>query len=162
MIDRIKDIFFTPHPYERDVLLCLAWFRAVFVTATGFGTAWGLYTLTHTWSSDLWTVVGIVVLLTEPFGAAILSADFIEHGFKRLLLGYTYNPRVMAAGELEGWTGPVLSTLDPNSQLILDTWQLHKYDVLYFKSRGTMDLSIERFTQAYWEGDPGSGKFGHD
>ena len=94
----------------------------------------------------------------EPFLAALLSADFIEHGLKQLLLGYTYNPRVMAAGELEGWTGPVLSTLDPNSRLILDTWQLHKYDVLYFKHSG-----IEhQFSQAVWEGDPGSGKFGHD
>lgn len=159
MIERLKDIFFTPHPYERDVLLCLAWFRAVFVTVTGFLTAWGLYTLARIYPGELWPVVWIIVLLIEPFLVALISADFIEHGLKRLMLGYTYNPRVMAAGELEGWTGPVLSTLESDSYTFVHQWEAHKYDVLYFKA-SIMENYPEVFIQAYWEGDPGSGKFG--
>ena len=83
------------------------------------------------------------------FLVALVSADFVEHYSKRHLLGYTYNPRVMAVGELE------CANITP-SPPFLQQWEAHKYDVLYYKDKdGT-------FKQALWEGDPGSGRFGED
>lgn len=74
-------------PYERRVLLGLAWFRAVFTAAVCAPFPW--------WS---WPIVAPL--------AALVAADFIEHRIRRRLLGYSYNPFVSAIGEWEGWMGP--------------------------------------------------------
>lgn len=84
----------TYKPWERRVLLDLVCLRSVAVVggalallqAHGVPIPWWAY------------------LLGPCYGAlaALISADWLEHSLKRWVLGYTYNPNVMARGELEG------------------------------------------------------------
>jgi len=128
MIDRILDIIFTTHPFERNVLIALTWLRVAVVLLTGV-LVWEI--------ARRWNVVGRFLLaLVLAWIGALGSADFLEHYLKRGILGYSYNPNVMAQGEFECWTGPLVKRYIPE-------WNRRKFQVFRF-----------------WDGDPGSGRFG--
>ena len=81
-------------PWERRRLLDFACLRVMLTVDGALGMlAWQGATIPW-WAYGLGPCYGIL--------AALISADWIEHGLKRLIFGYTYNPNVMARGELEG------------------------------------------------------------
>lgn len=100
MIGRLDSLIGTYRPYERRVLCWLAVLRGT-VTAAGTMALW------HVQGTQDWPLAVRVLLV--PCNAALislLSADFVEHLVRRLLLGYAYNPFVSAIGEWEGYMGP--------------------------------------------------------
>mgnify|MGYP001562051395 CR=1 FL=1 len=143
LIERFTSIIWTTHPYERQMLILLMWLRVSLVALAAITVWWWLTKWTFT--RTLYKVLAMPVL---AFLVALGSADFVEHYAKDIFFGYTDNPRVMAKGELECWTGP-------NNKEYLTLWEQHKFNVLFYYD-GTKGI----YRRAVWEGDPGSGKFG--
>ena len=90
------------------------------------------------WQVGLWLSESEWVGMGLAWVGSLISADFVEHGIRRLVLGYSYNPNVSAQGELEGWTGPT----DSQHYLV---WRELQFTPL-----------------RPWDGDPGSGRFGNE
>lgn len=81
--------------YERRVLLDLAGLRNGLV---GLGTV-----ALFLWQVEaLGAAAAVVAVPCNAVLIALVSADFLEHYGRGLILGYTYNPNVSAIGELEG------------------------------------------------------------
>ena len=163
MVARIRSLLFTSHPYERNVLLFLAWVQGVFVTAAGCVTVWAIWT---SGAPEWQRLVSLgIVLPVEIFLSLLIAADWIRHYGAAWMLGYSYNPRVMAVCEMEGANVP--PSPDPLLQAL---WERHKHDVLYFRVLEADLPDIEwlgyngvltgGFFPALWEGDPASGTFG--
>ena len=116
-------------PWERRRLLDLACLRNTLVALLVLWLA--SVRVTQGW--PVW-----LITMLAPCDAclmALVSADFVEHFFKRLLLGYSYNPNVMAMGELEG-------SMTPMSAEYAERWEREKFTPV-----------------AFWHGDPGSGRY---
>lgn len=128
MIERLTSLG-TFKTWERRRLLDFACVRNTLVALVVLGLASAR--TTQSWPAWLiWMLAPCDAVL-----AALLSADCVEHFLKRLIFGYTYNPNVMAMGELEG-------SMTPMNVVYADRWEKLKFTPV-----------------AFWHGDPGGGHY---
>lgn len=97
-MSRLRSLF-SYRCFERRVLLDFAALRA--------GLTAGIAALMLDWQADmLGGMVAVALLPCNAVLVALISADWIEHYGRLLVLGYAYNPHVSARCELEGANTP--------------------------------------------------------
>lgn len=128
-------------PRERQVLLMLAMIRAQ-ITAGG---AILLFAIQRAEGWPSWVSANLFGPDAVLF--ALISADFVEHWLRKRLLGYDYNPRISAIGELEGWNGPTNRLASEDGDAAVAAFEAHKC------APPPKGAGLD-----HW-GDPGSGSF---
>ena len=139
---RIKALF-SFRCYERRVLLNLAALRNTLVVNGALAMLAGHGVTIPGWAYLLGPCYGVL--------AALISADWIEHYARLLILGYATNIRVSARGELEGWNGPTHEEQEAEWRRLL-RWPIFPDD----PGPGVYPAPIPTFwgrVRAIWEGE---------